>query len=151
MQLRQCRDILGKMVMMKTYSELIKLPTFLDRFKYLELHGKVANETFGWNRWLNQDFYRSKEWKSVRNKVILRDKACDLGMEGFDIPVHPIVHHINPITEKDLINAADILFNPENLITVSEHTHNAIHYGDESLLDSYFVVNRAPNDTCPWK
>lgn len=136
--------------MTRTYAELITLPTFEERFRYLQLSGKVGRETFGFDRYLNQVFYRSKEWKSVRDFVILRDNGCDLGAEGFDIYGRILIHHMNPISAKDITDRADILLNPEYLITTCHNTHNAIHYGDESLMIT-MPTERRPNDTCLWK
>lgn len=134
----------------KTYSELIKLPTFIERYRYLRLTGRVGEDTFGFDRYLNQIFYRSAEWKRVRDFVIVRDNGCDLGIEDRAIYGKILIHHMNPITDKDILNATDILLNPEYLICVSHITHNAIHYGDESLLITEPIV-RTKNDTCPWK
>ena len=134
----------------KTYSELISLPTFEERFKYLQLKGSVGKETFGFDRYLNQNFYRSAEWKRVRDKVIIRDNGCDLGIEDRLIYGNVLIHHMNPINDKDIYNLTDILLNPEYLICVSHNTHNAIHYGNEELLAKAPIV-RTKNDTCPWK
>lgn len=134
----------------KSYSELMKLNTFEERFEYLALHGVVGAETFGSNRCLNQDFYRRKEWKDARRTVIIRDNGCDLGIKDRQIVDRIYVHHINPITLEDVLNARPILFDPENLICVSYTTHEAIHYGDKSLL-MLDEPERKPNDTCPWK
>ena len=139
-------------LMIKTYSELIKLPTFEERFDYLKLNGKVCEETFGFDRYLNQIFYRSKEWRSTRNYVIARDNGCDLGISGREIPegTRILIHHMNPIMAKDIIHRSDILLNPEYLITTIKNTHDAIHYGDSGLLVME-PIKRARNDTCPWK
>ena len=134
----------------KTYSELILLPTFEERFRYLQLNGSVGKETFGFDRHLNQNFYRSAEWKRVRDKVIIRDNGCDLGIEDRLIYGNVLIHHMNPINDKDIYNLTDILLNPEYLICVSHNTHNAIHYGNEELLVKAPIV-RTKNDTCPWK
>lgn len=134
----------------RTYSELILLPTFEERFEYLKLDGFVGQETFGFDRYLNQIFYRSPEWKRLRNEIIIRDNACDLGMEDRDIFGRIFIHHMNPITKDDVLSRSDILLNPEYLICVSKLTHDAIHYGDKDLLIMDPVVRR-PNDTCPWK
>jgi len=134
----------------RTYSELVRLPTFLERFHYLKLHGVVGDSTFGFDRYLNQRFYHSsREWKLARDYVIARDNACDLGVEGFEICGRVIVHHMNPISISDLIEAGEQLVDPEFLICVSHQTHNAITYGDENLLPKELVI-RLPNDTCPW-
>lgn len=139
--------------MIRTYSELIKLPNFIDRYNYLKLGNKVGEETFGFDRYLNQIFYRSKEWKDVRNYVITRDCGCDLGIIGREIPkgMKIFVHHMNPIDEHDIRLSTDYLFNPDFLITTMKLTHDAIHYGDESLLYSDSPIERLPNDTCPWR
>lgn len=134
----------------RTYSELITLPTFEERFRYLQLNGSVGEATFGFDRYLNQVFYKSQKWRSIRDRVIVRDNGCDLGVEGYDIGGRILIHHMNPITEKDLITQSDFLLNPEYLISVRHETHNAIHYGDESLLITA-PVERRPNDTCPWR
>lgn len=137
--------------MMKTYKELSRLSSFEERFRYLKLGGAVGKETFGFDRIFNQMFYtRSAEWKRVRHQVIIRDNGCDLGVEGHDIYGKIIVHHMNPITLDDIENATDFLLNPDYLICVSHSTHNAIHYGSESLL-AQLPVERSRNDTCPWK
>lgn len=138
--------------MIRTYTELLTIPTFFERFKYLKLNGSVGKETFGYDRWLNQQFYRWPEWKKVRRDVIVRDQGCDLGC--LDREIHGelvFVHHMNPISMKDIIDRSPFLLNPEYLITVSDSTHNAIHYGDESLLMLSEPIVRAPNDTCPWR
>lgn len=134
----------------RTYSELSKLTTFEERYRYLKIGGRVGEETFGYERYLNQILYRSPRWKSVRNKVILRDLGCDLGIEGYDIQGRVLVHHMNPITLEDIENNNEDVFDPEFLISTTHNTHNAIHYGDESLLILAPVI-RVPNDTCPWK
>lgn len=134
----------------RTYSELITLPTFEERFEYLKLGGTVGIETFGFDRYLNQQFYRSKEWKSVRDKVIIRDNGCDLGIEGREIYSRIIIHHMNPISREDIFNNADFLLNPEFLICTIKNTHDAIHYSDENLLIKDPII-RKQNDTCPWK
>ena len=134
----------------KTYSELIRLSTFEDRFRYLKLRGKVGEDTFGFDRYFNQKFYRSYEWKRIRDQVIIRDNACDLGIPGREIFGKVVIHHMNPFRIEDLAgDAAEDLLNPEYLICVSHETHNAIHYGDESILPEVYVERR-PNDTCPW-
>jgi len=134
----------------RRYSELIQLPTFEERFQYLQLKGVVGKETFGFDRYLNQSFYRSVAWKRVRDQVIIRDNGCDLGMEDRMIGNRILIHHMNPIKDKDIIDLTDILLNPEYLICVSHQTHNAIHYGDEGLLVKAPII-RTKNDTCPWK
>ena len=134
----------------KTYSELITIPTFEERFKYLKLDGQVGVETFGFNRYLNQAFYKSDEWLSIRDYVITRDNGCDLGMEGYEIYGRILIHHINPITKEDIIQRSRILLDPENLITTVKRTHDAIHYGDSNLL-MRAPIERRKNDTCPWR
>lgn len=139
------------MTMIRTYTELIKLPTFEERFEYLKLNGAVGNQTFGYDRYLNQNFYRSSMWRQLRHKIILRDMGCDLGVEGYEIYGKVIIHHMNPITANDIEESSIYLMNPEYLICVSNETHQAIHYGDKSLLREMEVVERRPNDTSPWK
>lgn len=134
----------------RSYSELIKLPTFEERYKYLRLRGVVGEETFGFDRFINQDFYRSREWKAIRDFIIVRDNGCDLAMEGYDIHGKIIIHHMNPVTIKDIQKNSAFLMEPEYLISTTLSTHNAIHYGDESLLIKE-PVRRSKNDTCPWK
>lgn len=134
----------------KTYSELITLPTFEERYRYLRLGGKVGEETFGFDRWLNQKFYRDPEWLRVRDIVIIRDNGCDLAMPDREIRTRVLVHHMNPITKEDILRRSEFLLNPEYLICTIKNTHDAIHYGDESLLITA-PVERARNDTCPWK
>lgn len=136
---------------LRTYSELITLPTFEERFEYLKLNGKVGNDTFGFDRYLNQVFYRSKEWKRVRNQVILRDNGCDLAIDDRQIFDRIYIHHMNPLLPDDIVNRSSYLLNPEYLICVSFDTHNAIHYGDASLLPKTQVIERSPNDTAPWR
>ena len=135
----------------RTYSELITLPTFEERFEYLRLDGIVGEQTFGFDRYLNQLFYqKSKKWKSIRDQVIIRDNGCDLGIEGYEIYKRVIVHHMNPVTIEDLEKESEFLLDPEFLISTTHNTHNAIHYGDESLLIKAPTV-RTKNDTCPWR
>lgn len=135
----------------RTYSELSKLKTFRERYDYLKLDGTVGEETFGFDRYINQMFYKSEEWKRIRNYVITRDNGCDLGIPDRKIVDSVIlVHHMNPITKEDIINKNEILLDPEYLITTIKPTHDAIHYGDESLLAEDLVI-RSKNDTCPWK
>ena len=138
------------MTNIRTYSELIRLPTFEERFDYLRLDGVVGKDTFGFDRYLNQQFYRSSEWRRVRDQVILRDCGCDLGIEGYEIPSRVLIHHMNPISIEDLQSMSDLLMNPEYLICVSHRTHNAIHYGDESVIVTT-PIERSQNDTCPWR
>ena len=139
-----------KRIGIKTYSELITLPTFEERYEYLRIGGRVGEETFGFDRYLNQIFYKSKEWLSIRDQVIARDNGCDLGIPGREIHRRILIHHMNPITKDDLIHQTDYLLNPEYLICTSHKTHQAIHYGDENLLFDT-VVERSKNDTCPWR
>lgn len=135
----------------RTYSELSKLSTFKDRYNYLRLSGNVGEETFGYKRYLNQLLYqRSRDWRAARDKVIIRDNGCDLGVEGYEIYGSIIVHHMNPITLDDILNESDYIFDPEFLICTTHITHNAIHYSDESLLVTDPIV-RTKNDTCPWR
>ena len=134
----------------RTYSELITIPTFLARYEYLKLDGQVGVETFGFNRYLNQAFYKSDEWLSIRDYVITRDNGCDLGMEGYEIYGRILIHHINPITKDDIIQRSRNLLDPENLITTVKRTHDAIHYGDSNLLMKA-PIERRKNDTCPWQ
>ena len=134
----------------KTYSELISLPTFEERFRYLQLKGSVGKDTFGFDRYLNQNFYRSAAWKRVRDQVIIRDNGCDLGIEDRLIYGKVLIHHMNPINTRDILDLTEFLLNPEYLICVSHTTHNAIHYGDEDLLIKE-PASRTKNDTCPWK
>jgi len=137
-------------VILKSYRNLILLPTILDRFEYLRIKSNVGEPTFGFDRILNQGFYQSREWRQIRMKVIARDEGCDLGMPDYPIGGKVIIHHINPITAEDIENASDLLFDLDNLICVSESTHNAIHFGDETLLPAEPIV-RLPGDTCPWR
>lgn len=134
----------------KTYSELIKLPTFKERYRYLKMNGIVGEETFGFDRWLNQAFYKSKEWLAIRDHVIFRDNGCDLGIPEREIHGRVLIHHMNPITKRDILDRSDFLLNPEYLITTTKVTHDAIHFSDESLLYED-PIERTMNDTCPWK
>lgn len=136
--------------MIRTYSELSLLPTFEERFEYLKLGGEVGASTFGFDRIFNQVFYRSREWKSIRHQVIVRDNGCDLGIDGYDIYGKIIIHHINPISMEDIEKRSEFLLNPDYLICVSHGTHNAIHYGNTDLLIQT-PAERYPNDTCLWK
>ena len=137
----------------RTYTELIQLPDFISRYEYLRLGGKVGEDTFGFDRWLNQDFYTSKEWRKFRREIISRDLGCDLAckdrpfLQGETV----IIHHINPIGKGDILNHTEFLMDPEYVIATSSNTHNAIHYGDRSLLKSFDPVLRLPNDQCPWR
>lgn len=135
----------------RTYKELSRLTSFEDRFNYLRLDGQVGKDTFGFDRIFNQRFYTSREWRALRDFVIIRDNGCDLGIEGHEIYGQKfIIHHLNPISLEDIENKTDFLMNPEYLITTIHNTHNAIHYGDSNLLISTPIV-RSKNDTCPWK
>lgn len=135
----------------RTYSELIALPTFEERYKYLKLDGRVGEETFGSDRWLNQLFYKKDpDWLAIRDKIIIRDNGCDLAVPGRDIYSRILIHHMNPITKDDILCRSEFLLNPEYLICTTKNTHDAIHYGDESLLVKD-PVKRYKNDTCPWK
>lgn len=136
--------------MNKSYTELSRLETFEERFKYLENDGVVGQPTFGSKRYLNQILYKTPEWKRVRRDVILRDNACDLGIPDRAIGGRVIIHHINSISEKDILERSPKIFDMENLICVSHITHEALHYGNEQLLIKDAIVRR-PNDTCPWK
>ena len=138
------------MTIIRTYSELIKLPTFEERFRYLQLNGQVGKDTFGFDRYFNQQFYTSYKWRKIRDFVIMRDNGCDLAMEGYEIAGKIIIHHMNPITITDIERRSDLLLNPEYLISTVHNTHNAIHYGDEELLVTGPII-RTANDTCPWK
>lgn len=138
-------------IMTKSYTELSKLPTFEERFRYLKLKGNVGEESFGFDRYINQQFYRSRAWKDIRNKVIVRDNGCDLGIEDRPIVDKVIIHHMNAMTLEDLKNRNSAILNPEYLICVSEETHRAIHYGDENQIQNGKPTERKPNDTCPWK
>lgn len=133
----------------KTYSELIQFDTFEDRFRYLKMSGHIGEDTFGFDRYLNQIFYKSKEWKKIRDEVILRDLGCDLGLSGYEIYSKIIIHHMNPINPKQILNRDNIILDPEFLITTTQRTHNAIHYGDESIL-ILRPTERTPGDTCLW-
>lgn len=137
-------------VTIRTYSELITIPTFEERYKYLKLGGKVGEATFGFDRYINQIFYKSEEWRSVRDYVITRDLGCDLAFEGYEIYGRILIHHMNPISKEDILNRSDLLLNPEYLICTAKNTHDAIHYGSEELLVVAPII-RTKNDTCPWK
>ena len=134
----------------RIYSELITLPTFEERFRYLQLGGKVGEDTFGHDRYLNQMFYTSDEWRRIRRDVIVRDNGCDLGIQDREIHGLIIIHHMNPITIEDIINRSEFLLNPEYLISTVKNTHDAIHFSDERILIAD-PIERRPNDTCPWK
>lgn len=137
--------------MIRTYAELSKLKTFKERFEYLQLSdGCVGGDTFGYDRYLNQQFYKTSEWRRLRDQLILRDEGCDLGVDGYRIYGRIIIHHMNPITKDDILQQTDYLMNPEFLICTTHNTHNAIHYGDEDLL-ILDPIERTKNDTCLWK
>ena len=135
---------------MRTYSDLIQLPTYKERFEYLKLLGEVGKDTFGFDRYLNQSFYKSPIWRKIRNEVILRDNGCDLAHPDFPIAGKIIIHHMNPVDTDDIVYQREVLLNPDYLVCVSHATHNAIHYGDVELLPSD-PIERKPNDTCPWR
>lgn len=134
----------------RTYSELITIPTFEERFEYLQLKGSVGKDTFGYDRYLNQVLYRSPEWKRLRNQIIIRDNGCDLACDGYDVYGKVLIHHLNPITVEDVLARSRRVFDPDNLVCVSHSTHNAIHYGDVDLLVTGPII-RTKNDTCPWR
>lgn len=134
----------------KRYSELIRLKTFEERYEYLKLGGRIGEQTFGFDRYLNQMLYSSDEWRSIRNRIIERDNACDLACDGRDILDRVYVHHMNPITIDDIKNSSEYLFDPEYLICTSYNTHSAIHYGSKESLILVPPI-RTPNDTCPWR
>ena len=144
------RSMMREEKTIKSYSELMTIPTFNERYRYLKLKGRVGEDTFGCDRYLNQVFYNSPEWKRFRRKIIIRDNGNDLGINGRPIGGKILIHHINPITKKDILDRADSLMDPENVICVSHNTHEAIHYGDESLLQEDYVP-RFKNDTAPWR
>ena len=137
-------------MIIRTYSELITIPTFEERYEYLRLGGRVGEDTFGFDRYLNQVFYRSDAWRKVRDHVIIRDMGCDLAMPDREIQNRILVHHMNPITIEDIMRETDFLLDPEFLICTVKNTHDAIHYGDKSLLLTDPIV-RTKNDTCPWR
>lgn len=134
----------------RTYSELIQISDYYDRFEYLKIGGKIGFETFGYDRYLNQILYTSPEWRKFRNAIIIRDNGCDMAMPGFEIYDRLTVHHLNPLTKEDILNRDPKIFDPENVVCVSHNTHMAIHYGSRDLLPQPIIV-RTQNDTCPWK
>ena len=136
--------------MIRTYTEMISLPTFKERYRYLQLNGGVFEETFGFDRYINQQFYKSQQWKKLRNDIIIRDNGCDLADQDRPINKTIIIHHMNPVSKRDILDQTEWLLNPDFLVCVSLRTHNAIHYGDESLLFTE-LVERTANDTCPWR
>lgn len=133
----------------RCYSELVQCQSFEERFDYLMLDGRVGVATFGFDRYMNQTFYRSREWRDIRRAVLIRDEGCDLGVFGYEIPQNPLIHHMNPITAEDISDRVEWILDPEFLITTSYATHNAIHYGDKSTLPTPFA-ERQPNDTKLW-
>lgn len=135
----------------KCYSELIQIPSYIERYRYLKIGGKAGEITFGNERYLNQILYMSPEWKTFRRQIILRDSGYDMGMDGYSIQGPILIHHINPVTVEDVINRSEMIFDPENVISVSKTTHNAIHYGSEELLIVDELIERTPNDTTPWR
>lgn len=137
-------------MIIRTYSQMIALPTFEERYEYLRLGGRVGEDTFGFDRYLNQVFYRSQRWKSIRDQIIIRDCGCDLGMEGYEIHGKIIIHHMNPLAVRDIVGETEFLLDPEYLVCVTHNTHNAIHYGDKNLLITA-PIERRPNDMCPWR
>lgn len=134
----------------RTYTDLLKYDTIEDRFKYLCLNGSIGEATFGYDRWLNQKFYTSDEWRRVRDEIILRDNGCELGLEGFEIKGKVLIHHMNPIDKSDIVKTTEWLLNPEYLICVSYAMHNAIHYSGK-LPYGVIIPERRPGDTCPWR
>ena len=136
--------------MIRCYNDLIQLKTFEERFQYLKIHGKVGEETFGLDRYINQQLYKSQRWRSTRSRIIIRDDGCDLGIDGRQLDDYIVVHHMNPITLEDIEEERDIVFDPDYLICCSTRTHRAIHFGDENLLIRDPVIRR-PNDTCLWR
>ena len=137
-------------MLLKSYRNLILLPTLEERYEYLKLTGQVGEATFGFDRYLNQEFYTSREWRQFRYKMIARDEGCDMGLLDYPIGGKVILHHINPLSIEDFENSSDLLFDPDNVICVSEPTHNAIHFGDATLLPADPIL-RTPNDTIPWR
>lgn len=136
--------------MIRCYSDLKQIDSFNERYLYLKLHGKVGEETFGYDRYVNQQLYRSQKWRKTRREIIIRDNGCDLGVDGFELDKFIVIHHMNPLTLEDIEEERDIIFDPENLISCSTRTHKAIHYGDESLLPKEPTIRR-PGDTCLWR
>ena len=138
------------MIITRSYAELSRLSSFAERFEYLKLSGTVGEATFGFDRYLNQQFYLSPEWRAVRDRVIARDLGCDLGVEGFDIYGMILIHHMNAITKRDIIERNPLIFDVRYLISTTQNTHRAIHYGDKTLLIQ-IPIERSRNDTCPWR
>lgn len=140
------------MILTKTYDELITLKSFEERFDYLRCSSTIGEDTFGYNRYLNQIFYTSPEWRNFRNKIIVRDNGCNMALKEYPIYGLIVIHHINPITMEDIVNRNfEVLLNPENVICVSDETHKLIHYGDISVIDQMAIGDRSPNDMNPWK
>lgn len=137
--------------MVRTYEELIKIPSFVDRYRYLRIGNRVGDITFGCDRWINQVLYKSKEWLDFRDDIIVRDSGFDMAFPGVDIAGLIIVHHLNPITKKDILDRNPCVFDPNNVVCVSKTVHDAIHFGDESLLPMIAPIIRTMYDTCPWK
>lgn len=137
-------------MIIRTYSELITLPTFEERYRYLRLGGRVGEDTFGFDRWINQAFYKSDDWLAIRDYIIVRDNGCDLGIKGREIHGRILIHHMNPVSVDDILKRSEYLLNPEYLISTVKRTHDAIHYGNESSLLT-IPRERTRNDTCPWK
>lgn len=137
-------------MIIRSYSELITIPTFEERYHYLKLAGTVGEETFGFKRWLNQEFYHSDAWLRFRDKIIIRDSGCDLALEGYDIFGSILIHHLNPISYEDILNQNPCVFDPDNVVSTKLSTHNAIHYGNAGLLIK-LPIERTQNDTRPWK
>lgn len=135
----------------KSYAELVRLASYEDRYNYLKTSCSVGDSTFGFDRYLNQRFYKSKDWEKTRDAVIIRDGGCDMGLSDYPISGEYLVHHINPLTIDDINNGSDSLLDLNNLVLVSKKTHNAIHFGDDTIVKEKKVTDRAPNDTCPWK
>lgn len=136
--------------MIRCYKDLSRLESFMERYQYLKIHGKVGEETFGLDRYINQSLYKSQRWKNIRSQVIIRDNGCDLGVDGHEIDRYIVVHHMNPITLEDIEEERDVVFDPEYLICCTSRTHQAIHFGDEGLLPKDYIERR-PNDTCLWR
>lgn len=136
--------------MIRTYTDLSKLETLEERFNYLQLGDRVGKETFGFDRYINQVFYKHQEWKQIRNEIIVRDNGCELGLEGYEIGSSIYVHHMNPVTINDIEEWSAYLVDPEYLVCMSFKMHNAIHFGDSQILGSYEIVERSPNDTKLW-
>lgn len=135
----------------RTYSELISIPSLKERFDYLKLNGTVGISTFGFDRWLNQRFYKSYEWKRIRDQIIIRDYGCELGVKDYPIQGSITIHHMNPVLVEDIYKNNELIMNPEYLICCSHRMHNAVHYSDNSIFREINYVERKPNDTCPWR